>query len=179
MSGVPSGPCGHGNGGRFGATRERSNAAARPISAAISTTPGIAQEPAGLLGTAAQMGTGRCRQPRVELVEAAPGTHRGDGRGQLALRRRGVVHVVGGDAGQVVARRQLGQRIVARRVERVAVIPQLDHHTVAAEQLDQPLQLLRCCRGTVVDERRGHRTLAATGEHPTVAGHRVGDVERA
>ena len=34
------GPGGHGNGGRFGATSARSNAAARPISAAASTTPG-------------------------------------------------------------------------------------------------------------------------------------------
>ena len=138
----------------------------------------VAQEPARLLGATAQVGTGRRRQPRIELVEAAPGTHRGDGRGQLALRRRGVVHVVGGDAGEVVAGRQFGQGIVARRVERVAVIPQLDHHPVAPEQLDQPLQLLRRCRRPVVDQRRRHGTLAATGEHPTVTAHRIGDVEQ-
>ena len=125
------------------------------------------------------MGTGRRRQPRVELVEAAPGTHRGDGRGQPALRRRGVVHVVGGDAGEVVARRQLGQRIVARRVERIAVIPQLHHHPVAPEQLDQPLQFAcAAAAGPCVDQRRRHGTLAAPGEHPTVTAHRVGDVEQ-
>ena len=94
---------------------------------------GVAHEAASLLGAAAQVSTGRRRQPRVELVEAAPGANRGDGRGQLALRRCGVVHVVGGDAGQVMACRQLGQRIVARRVERVAVIPQLHHHTVTPQ----------------------------------------------
>ena len=138
----------------------------------------VAHEPAGLLGATAQMSTGRCRQPRVELVEAAPGTYRSNCCSQPALRRRGVVHVVGGHAGQVVARRQLGQRIVARRVERVAVVPQLDHHTVAPEQLDQPLQLLCRCRRTVVDECRRHGTFAATGQHPTVPAHRVGDVEQ-
>ena len=50
--------------------------------------------------------------------------------------------------------RQLGQGIVARRVERVAVIPQLDHHPVAPEQFDQPLQLLGRCRRTVIDDHQ-------------------------
>ncbi len=140
---------------------------------------GVAQEPAGLLGAAAQVGAGRCRKPRVELVEAAPGAHRGDGRGQLALRWRGVVHVVGGYAGQVVTCCQFGKGIVARCVERIAVVPQFDHDPVTPEQIDQTLQLPRSCRGTVVDQCRGHGTLAATGEHPTVTGHRIGDVERA
>ena len=78
-------------------------------------------------------------QPAVDLVEAAPGPHRGQRGGQPAARRRGVVHVVGGD--HVDARRagQLGQGVVAGRVERVAVVPQLDGHVVAPEGVDQPV----------------------------------------
>ena len=139
---------------------------------------GVTQEPPGLLGSAAQMGTGRCRQPRIELVEAAPRPHGGDCRGQPALRRRGVVHVVRRDTREVVTGRQLGQGIVARRVERVAVVPQLDDDAVATEQFDETAELLGCGSGTMVDEGRRHRALATAGEHPAVTGHRVGDVEQ-
>ncbi len=89
------------------------------------------------------------------------------------------MHVVRGHAGQVVTGRQLGQGIVARRVERIAVIPQFDHHPVTTEQLDEPLQLLGRCGRAVIDQRRRHRPLPTAGQHPTVAGHRVGDVEQA
>ena len=134
---------------------------------------GVAQEAASLFGPAAQVRAGGSGQPRIQLVEAAPGAHRGDRGGQLALRRRGVVHVVGGHARHVVTRRELGERVVAHRVHRVAVIPQLDQHTVATEGLHQRAQLPRRGRWTVLDERGGHRALATTGEHPGVAGQRV------
>ena len=155
MSGAPSGPGGHGNGGRL-RRHQRQVERRRPtdLGRELDHTR-VAQEPAGLLGTAAQVRAGRGRQPRVELVEAAPGAHRGDRGGQPALRGRGVVHVVGGDAAHVVAGGQLGQRVVAHRVERVAVVPQLDQHPVAPEQLDQP-----CAargprpRGPSCDQRR-------------------------
>ena len=42
----------------------------------------VAGEAAGLLGSAAQVGTGRGGQPPVGLVEAAPGPHRGQCGGQ-------------------------------------------------------------------------------------------------
>ena len=118
----------------------------------------VAQEPARLFGAAAQVRARRGGQPRVELVEAAPGAHGRDRGGQLALRGRGVVHVVGGDAADVVARGQLGERVVAHRIERVAVIPQLHQHTVATEGVDQPLQLAgRRARALVAPALRARR----------------------
>ena len=57
---------------------------------------GVAGEAAGLLGARAQVGGGRGRQPAVELVQAAPGPHRGQGGGQRTAGRGGVVDVVGG-----------------------------------------------------------------------------------
>ena len=66
----------------------------------------VAGEAAGLLGARAQVGAGGGRQPRVELGEAAAGPHGGEGGGQPALRRRGVVDVVGGDALDAVAVRR-------------------------------------------------------------------------
>ena len=70
----------------------------------------------------------------------------------------------------------LGERVVAGRVERVAVVPELDEHAVAPERLDEPLQLAAGGRRTVGDERRRHRPLAAAGEYPGVAGERRGEV---
>ena len=138
--------------------------------------PRVPQEPPRLFGTAAQMRRGRGRQPRVELVEAAPRPHRGHRHGELPLRGRGVVDVVGGDARQVEPAGQLGERVVAGRVERIAVVPQLHHHPVAPEQLHQPLQLPPCRARPVGQQRGGHRALAAPGEHPPVPRRRVGEV---
>ena len=102
---------------------------------------GVAGEAAALLGARAEVGAGRRRQPRVELGQAAAGPHGGERRGQAALGRRGVVGVGRGDAADVVAGGELGEGVVAGRVERVAVVPQLDEHAVAPERLDQPVQL--------------------------------------
>ena len=137
---------------------------------------GIAGEAAALLGARAEVGAGRRRQPRVELGEAAARPDGGEGRRQAALRRRGVVGVGGGDAADVVAGGELGEGVVARRVERVAVVPQLDEHAVAPERLDQPVQLAACGGRAVVHERARHCALAAAGEHPHVAGRGAGDV---
>ena len=84
--------------------------------------------------------------------------------------------VVGGHAVHPGAGRQLGQGVVARRVERIAVVPQLDQHPVASEGVDHPQQLTARRRRPVGDQRRGHGTLAATGERPHLPGGRVGDV---
>ena len=50
---------------------------------------GVAGEAAGLFGPAAQVGRGRGRQPAVDVVQAAPGPHRGQGGGQPAAGRGG------------------------------------------------------------------------------------------
>ncbi len=129
----------------------------------------VAGEPAGLFGPAAQVGQARGREPRVELVEALAGAHRGQRGGERAAGRGGVVHVVGGEHDDALAHRQLGQGVVAVGVERVAVIPQLDHHPVGPERLDQPAQLPAGAGRAFGCQRRWHRALPAPGEHPPVA----------
>ena len=133
--------------------------------------PRVAGEAAGLLVARAQVGTGRRRQPAVDLVEAAAGPHRGQGGGQPAAGRGGVVDVVGGHHVDARPDGQLGQGVVAGRVERVAVVPQLDGHVLPPEGVDQPGQLPLGGRRPPLDQRPGHRPLAAAGEHqPVVPG---------
>ena len=71
----------------------------------------------------------------------------GEGGGEAALRRVGVVDVGGGDAADGALGGELGEGVVACRVERVAVIPQLDEHAVAPEGFDELVELAGCrCR---------------------------------
>jgi hypothetical protein len=77
---------------------------------------GVAAEAAGHLRPRAQVGATGGRQPGVELVQAAPGPHRGQRGGEGPVGRGGVVGVAAGDAGDVVAGGQLGQGVVAGRV---------------------------------------------------------------
>ena len=131
--------------------------------------PGVAGEAAGLLRPAAQVGGGGGRQPAVDVVQAAAGPDRGQGAGQLAPGRDVVVDVVGGDDLGAGTDGQGAEGVVAGRVERVAVVPQLDHHVVPAEQ---PLQPGECGRGrgrAVLDQGVGDDPLAAPGQdHPVV-----------
>ncbi len=122
------------------------------------------------------MGTGRGGQPRVELGEAAAGADGGEGGGQTALRRRGVVGVGGGDATDVAPDGELGEGVVAGGVERVAVVPQLDEDAVAPERLDQAIELAGCGGRSVGDQGGGDSALAAAGERPGVAGDDTGHV---
>ena len=72
----------------------------------------------------------------------------------------------------------LDQRIVAGRVERVAVVPQLHQHPIAARTRSSTSrrQLTPRRSRPVGDQRGGNRPLAAPREHPAVAADRVGDV---
>ena len=128
----------------------------------------IAGEAALLLPAGAQVGAGRPRQPRVELGEAAPGADGGEGGGQTALRRGGVVGVGRGDASDVAFGSELGEGVVAGRVERVAVVPQLDEDPIAPERFDQAVELATGSGRTIGSKCRGNGALATTGEHPGV-----------
>ena len=139
----------------------------------------VAGEASGLLGTTAQVGGGRRRQPPVDVVERAPGAHRGQRSGQPPACRLRVVDVVGGDDIDTGARGQRGERVVAGGIERVAVVPELDGHVVAPEDVDQREQLALRDRRATRDECPGHRALATTGEHlPVAAVHRAELSER-
>ena len=115
---------------------------------------GPAGEPALLLGRAAQVRERRGREPAVDLVERASGPDRGERGGERPLRGRGVVHVVGGDHVDARRRRDLGQRVVAVPVERIAVVPQLDEHAVASEGGDEPVERAPGRGGPVVERAR-------------------------
>ena len=80
-------PGGHGEGGSWGATRGRSKAQVAAELGRPLDHPGVAGEAAGLLGPRAQVGARPAGQPAVDLVEAAPGPHRGQGGGQPAAGR--------------------------------------------------------------------------------------------
>ena len=139
---------------------------------------GVAVEPPGHLGAGPEVGPGRGGKPRVELVQAAPGPHRRHRGGERPPGRDGVVHVPGGDAGHVVAVGQRREGVVAGRVERVAVVPQLHDHALAPEPLDQPPQLPTRRSRPVGHQGGGHQALAAAREHPPAAGADLGQRRR-
>jgi hypothetical protein len=79
------------------------------------------------------------------------------------------VGVGGGHRIEAGLHRQGGQPVVAHRVERVAVVPQLDGQVVAAEGIDQLAEAPAGGDGALVLECGGHRALATAGEHEPVA----------
>ena len=114
------------------------------------------------------MGAGAGREPAVEVVQAAPGPYGGHGRGQPPARGRGVVGVGGGHDVDAGLDGDLGQGVVAGRVERVPVIAQLHGHVGAAEGGDQRVELAGGGGRPVTLEGRRHGALAATGEDEPV-----------
>ena len=130
---------------------------------------GIAGEAPGLLRAAAQVGGRRRRATNRRCRRASAGRAPRPARWPAAGAPAGVVHVVGGDDVDTGARGQRGQRVVAGRVERIAVVPQLDGDVVAPEDVDQRVQLALRGSRPARDERGRHRALAATGEHLPVA----------
>ena len=99
---------------------------------------GVAGEPGGHLGAAAQVRGAGCGQPAVELVEAAAGAHRGE-RGREAMLGAGSRSARCRSRGRQrqAARRGRPARRCACGVERVPVVDQLDEHASAPEQRDE------------------------------------------
>ena len=126
---------------------------------------GIAGEPTGHLGPAAEMAGRRGGKPRIDVVERTAGPDRGQRSGQRTARRRRVVHVARGDQIDPGARGERGEPVVACRVERVTVVPQFDDHVGAAEHVDETVQLPSRGMRPMVDESTGDGTLATTGEY--------------
>ena len=69
------------------------------------------------------------------------------------------------------AGREAGEAVVAGRVERVAVVPQLDDDVLTTEHVDQPVEGADRGPRAVLDEGSRHGALAAAGEDlPVVTG---------
>ena len=80
----------------------------------------------------------------------------------------------GGDDVEVPLHGKGGEGVVARRVERVVMVEQLDDDVLATEAVDEPVQLSFRRDGPGFDERLRHRPLAATGEDEEVAPRELG-----
>ena len=128
---------------------------------------GVAGEAQGLFIAGAQVETGGW-EPAVDLVEAAPGPHRGHGRGEALAGDGVVVDVAGGDQVETGGHRQLGEGVVADRVGGEAVIPQLDGDVVPAEVGHQSVEGPAGRGRAAVGEALGHRGLATAGEDQPV-----------
>ena len=143
----------------------------------------VAAQQRGHLLARPQVGGARRGQPAVHVGQAAPGPDGGQRLGQPGLRGRREVHVAGGHHAHVGQGRQPGQQVVALVVAGVVVTVQLDHHVLVAEHLGQPAQLPPGRARPAGGQRRGHRPLAAPGQHHPVAavraGQRAGVVDRA
>ena len=142
--------------------------------------PRIASEATRLFGPRTQMRLTSGGQPPVELVQAAPGSHRCERGGEVTIGRAGVVHVVGRDRAHPCPDGQLGESIVAHRVGRHAVVPQLHEGVLGAEGCDQAAQLPFRRSRTLRHQCGRHRSLAAPGEHrpvpPSSTRRRLGQI---
>src|SRR5580704_6167108 len=106
------------------------------------------------------MGGGGAREPAVELGQRLPGPYRGQGGGERTPGWGGVVDVVGGHNVEAPGDRQMGEGVVAGRVERVAVVPELHDHVLGSEDLDEPVELAARRGRARGGEGGGDRTLA-------------------
>ena len=121
-------------------------------------------EPLRHLGARSQVRAGMRRQPAVELVEPAVRAHGGDRRGEQLPLRHGVVHVVRREERQAALAREPGEHLVVARVERVAVVDELDVDGVPPEQPHEPVELARRGIAPLGGERPAHGALAASGQ---------------
>ncbi len=130
--------------------------------------PRVAGQAGRLLEPGPQMGAGPGGQPAVQVGQGAAGPDRGQRGGQPAPSRGRVVDVVGRhhlDPGPVG---QPDQGVVADRVERVAMVPDLHVEVAPPERLDEPVQLGLGRRRPPLGQRAGHRPLPAPGQHRPV-----------
>ena len=115
-------------------------------------------------------------EPAVDLVERTP---RPDGRErgrERTLPRGRVMHVVRCDDIDTRPHRDLGQRVVAVTVERVAVIPELDQHPVTTEPVDKAIERAARPGRSVIVKRARNWPLAATREDEPAVVVRAGPV---
>ena len=114
-------------------------------------------------------------KPGIGRVETAARPDGGGDRGEIGVGGSGVIDVVRRDALHTDAMGDLHEGVVAVVIERIAVVPYLDEHTIASESVDESLQFNARRRRAVSHQRARHQTAAATGQHPTRSGDGLGD----
>ena len=113
----------------------------------------------------------RIRPPHaVALVEGLAMLDRDENVLQLVSLALVVVHVAGADHLDASRRGERDQRLVARPVAEDEVVLQLDEDLVAAEPVDQLVELRASLAQLATRHQRGHAALAATGEHNQALG---------
>ena len=127
--------------------------------------PGPARKAPTLFSVAAQVRERGRAEPALHLFEAAPGTDRREHARARKVTRRGVVHVVGRDDGDVGTHRELGQRVVARHVVGLAVVPDLYREVLAPEALDELGETTPRGARAFVEERACKGSLATSRQH--------------
>ena len=162
-------PAGTGKSGSRGADQAQVEGAGAPELGGPLDDAGPAGEAPALLGGGAQAGRRGRGQPALQLGQGAPRPHRGERGGEPEPGRRGVVHVVGGHGVDAPLDGQARQRVVARRVERVPVVPQLQRDVGAPERVDEAPHLPGGRPGPGLHQRGGDRPLPAAAEHQPVA----------
>ncbi len=166
-------PLGHGEVGQPGGHQTQVEGAGQAQLARPLDHPGPAGEAPELLARPPQAGRRGRGEPTLQLGQRPAGPDGGQGGGQAEPGRRGVVHVVGGHRVDPPLGGQQGQGVVARRVERVPVVPQLDRHIGPPERLDQSAHLPGGRPWPGLHQRGGHRPFPASGEHQPVVPRRL------
>ena len=127
--------------------------------------PRVAREALGHLCARPQVRPGMGGKPAVQLIEAAIGADGRDRRGEMLALRDGVVHVVRREEGQPALGGERREHVVVARVERIAVVDELDVDGILPEQRDEPIELARGAGRTLGAERVAHGALAASRQH--------------
>ncbi len=164
----------HGKVGKLGGNKVEVKSACPPELAGLLDGSRVAGKAPGLLGSRAQVSRPCGGQPAVELIEWASRADRGEHRGEATPRRLGVVDNVRRDDAEVPAHGEGGKGVVARRVERVIVVEQLDDDALGTEPLDEPVELPRRRDRTGFHKRGRHGSLAAARQDEEVASRELG-----
>ena len=81
---------------------------------------------------------------------------------------------VRGNEAEVPAHGESGKGVVARRIDRVVVVEQLDDDALGAEPLDEPVELPRRGDGTGLHERARNGSLATARQDEEVTSRELG-----
>ena len=129
--------------------------------------PGITTKPMRLFCAGSQMGRSSCRQVCIDGIHAGSFSYCGKCSGELTSFRRVILHSVRGNDLDTCHGSDLDQFVVASRIQRVPVVPDLDQHMVAPEGADQLFEFASRCSWPFLDQGLWHRSPSCPGQdHP-------------
>ena len=114
------------------------------------------------------MGSRRGWEVGVDPIEAGPLPHRSQGVRQPPTSRAVVADVIGGHHVDAHPIGDANEVVVADRVERMAMVPDLDEHVRCAERRGQPFELSLGRRRPLLHQRPRHHPTRRPGENDPV-----------